>query len=120
MKRRNMMIKRFFPIFSIMLLLISLVAPGIQPVAAEGKEKKEYEDGTYDVPLKVLHADKDEKSAMQDYVQEGSPSVTIEDGEATVSLTLTSANWITSFLVDDVEVDVIEDNEDDNTSKVSF
>src|SRR5690625_2086199 len=124
MKRRNIMYKRFFPIFSIILLLISLVAPGIQPVAAEGNEKKEYEDGTYDVPLKVLESGNDNESMMNGYVKDNTTSVDIENGQFNVTLTLTGATMIESFKVDNgtkiVEAEKVTENEAGTERTISF
>src|SRR5699024_5295477 len=109
------MVKRFFPIFSIMLLLISLVAPGIQPVAAAEKEDKVYEDGTYNVPLKVLRADKDEASTMQDYVKESARLVVITDGKVEVTVTRNNASMIKDFEIDNKKANIVEENGDERT-----
>src|SRR5699024_10458750 len=81
------MAKRFFPIFSIMLLLISLVAPGIQPVAAEEKEDKVYEDGEYDITAKALHADKDEASGAAGFIDEAA-KILIENGQIKLAISI--------------------------------
>lgn len=112
--------KRIFPVFSILLLFISLVAPGVQSVAAAEKEEKTYEDGEYKVPVRVLHADKDESSTMQNYVKDDKTSVTIEEGKAVVFITLTSANMIKDFEVSNGNTKVENDNEDEQERTYSF
>lgn len=81
------MTKRFIPIFSIILLLISLIAPGIQPVAAEEKEDVEYEDGDYEIIAKALHADKDEASGAAGFINEKA-KIIVGDGEIKLALTI--------------------------------
>src|SRR5699024_4754015 len=81
------MAKRFFPIFSIMLLLISLAAPGIQPVAAEEKEDKVYKDGEYDITAKALHADKDEASGAASFIDE-SAKILIDNGQIKLAISI--------------------------------
>src|SRR5699024_5558269 len=100
------MAKRFFPIFSIMLLLISLVAPDIQPVAAEEKEDKVYEDGTYNVPLRILDANEDKDSTMQGFLKNNTPSEEVTDGRANVTVTFTQASMIKDFEVDKQKAEI--------------
>src|SRR5699024_1308490 len=114
------MAKRFFPIFSIMLLLISLVAPGIQPVAAEEKEDKVYEDGTYNVPLRILDANEDKDSTMQGFLKNNTPSVEVTDGRANVTVTFTQASMIKDFEVDKQKAEIVEENEKDDERTYSF
>ncbi|MBO1912323.1 NEAT domain-containing protein, partial [Microvirga sp. 3-52] len=81
-----------------------------------------YEDGEYDLPLTVLHATEDKESSMGRYLQ--NPIVSIKDGQATVTVTLTSSNMIAAFQVENdgefIDTEVISENKEEDTRKVSF
>ena len=111
--------KRLISMMLTLLLVVSAVLPtGI--VFAD--ENVKYKDGEYDLPLTVLHATKDEASSMGRYVQ--NPTVVIEDGQATVTVTLTSSHMITAFQVENngefIDTEVVSENEEENTRNVSF
>src|SRR5699024_7713627 len=86
-KRRNNMAKHFFPIYEIMMLLISLVASCIQPVIDEEKEDKVYKDGEYDITAKALHADKDEASGAASFIDE-SAIILIDNGQIKLAISI--------------------------------
>ena len=92
------MTKRFFPIFSIVLLLISLIAPGIQSVAAEENKDKTYEDGEYVLPLKVLKNDSDEISTANNYLS--SAKLIVENGINTLRITVTGSTMLKELTID--------------------
>lgn len=81
------MSKKFIPVFSIILLLVSLVAPGIQPVAAEEKEEKVFEDGEYDITAKALNTDSDEASGAAGFIKEDA-KLMIENGQIKLAITI--------------------------------
>ena len=106
------------------MLIFLLVMSTILPAAgrASAAETVKYADGEYDLPLTVWHETKDEASSMARYVQY--PSVVIKDGQATVTVTLTSSDMITAFQVakngNFVDTDVVSKNKTENTRVASF
>ena len=110
------MTKKFFPIFSILLLLISLVAPGIHPVAAEENNDKTYKDGEYELPLKVLKNDSDEISAADNYLS--SAKLIIENGRNTIRINVTSSTMLKELTIDGATAKTISENKSDDTRVV--
>ena len=91
--------------------------PSEIPVAVEEENPEElvkYADGKYNLPLTVLHATEDKESSMGKYLQ--NPSVAIKDGQATVTVTLTSSHMIAAFQVENngefIDTEIVSENED--------
>ena len=112
--------KKLLSFSAIILLVISSILPTANMVSAE--ESVKYADGEYDLPLTVLHETEDKESSMGRYLHE--PSVVIEDGEATVIVTLTSSDMIAAFQVENagefIDTELISENKEENTREVSF
>lgn len=110
--------KKLLSVVSIFLLMLSTIAPSITFAAADSKPV--YKDGTYDIPVSVLHGEKDEPSMMEGSVS--GAKVIIKEDVYTIHLGLTNATMIKSLKVEQngkmVEADVIEDTGKDRT--VSF
>ncbi|MBO1912979.1 NEAT domain-containing protein, partial [Microvirga sp. 3-52] len=77
---------------SMMLALLLVITAALPTGAVFANDDVKYKDGEYDLPLTVLHSTKDEESSMGKYVTD--PTVVIEDGQATVTVTLTSSEMI--------------------------
>lgn len=108
--------KKLFPIFSILLLLISLVAPGIQPVGAEGKEDKKFEDGTHPITVKVLNANSDDESIADGFIEDKAELI-VKEGKNTVRMTITGSSMLKELTIEGVKAKTVggtEDEEEDS------
>ena len=111
--------KRLISMMLTLLLVLTAVLPTGMVFA---NEDVKYKDGEYDLPLTVLHSSKDDISSMGKYVKD--PTVVIENGQATVTVTLTSSDLIAAFQVENngefIDSELISENVEENTRDVSF
>jgi heme-binding NEAT domain protein len=85
-------------LISMMLALLLVVTAALPTGIVFADEDVKYKDGEYDLPLTVLHSTKDDVSSMGKYGKD--PTVVIEGGQATVTVTLTSSHMIPAFKVE--------------------
>ena len=87
------------------------------------KSEKICEDGEYDLPFEVLHADKDQVSVADEYFEKPAKLI-VKDGKFTVETTLKNSSWWQSFQVASndgfVDVTEISKNNAEDTSVVQF
>src|SRR5690625_4110484 len=89
------------------------------------KSEKICEDGEYDLPFEVLHADKDQDQvSVADEYFEKPAKLIVKDGKFTVETTLKNSSWWQSFQVASndgfVNVTEISKNNAEDTSVVQF
>ena len=107
--------KRILALVSALLLILSAVLPsGMTVSAAENTDV--YKDGP--IPIKVLHENGKETSAMDSYVKDHKGAVSFNNGEATVTMTLTGSDMIKSFTLRDTDVNIVKDSDKERT--ISF
>src|SRR5690625_818895 len=89
----------------------------------DNKSEKICEDGEYDLPFEVLHADKDQTSVADEYFEKPAKLI-VKDGKFTVETTLKNSSWWQSFQVASndgfVDVTEISKNNAEDTSVVQF
>src|SRR5690625_4082127 len=90
---------------------------------SDKKSQKICEDGEYDLPFEVLHADKDQVSVADEYFEKPAKLI-VKDGKFTVETTLKNSSWWQSFQVASndgfVDVTEISKNNAEDTSVVQF
>lgn len=100
-------------VFSLFVLSLSVSAQAVS----------ELEEGTYSIDFLVVKAGENEQSMMNDYVEKPG-TLTVRDGKAYVSFTLTDSKSITGFKVNQngvlTDANVISQNEAANTRSVEF
>ena len=93
--------------------LLALYIPAMMPVHAAGAT---FADGDYSVPFTVLKDSGNEQSATADYMV--SPAkVKIQNGKATVTVTLNNSSWWQYFKVQGKDVQVVSEANDKRVVK---
>ncbi|MET3506271.1 stalk domain-containing protein [Halalkalibacter oceani] len=109
----KMLFAMIVTVFSLFVLSLSVSAQAVS----------ELEEGTYSIDFLVVKAGENEQSMMNDYVEKPG-TLTVRDGKAYVSFTLTDSKSITGFKVNQngvlTDANVISQNEAANTRAVEF
>lgn len=78
-------------------LIVCLLLGTLQLSYASASSTKQFADGEYSIPFKILKDNTDESSVMYNYVDTNSGKLIVEDGKTYVSITLKQSKEITGF-----------------------
>lgn len=99
------------------------VENGSSQTNSKDTDKKICRDGIYDLPFRVLKADKDEVSVADKYFEKPAKLI-VKDGRFTVETVLKNASWWQYFKVATengfMDVKVIDENKETDTRVVQF
>lgn len=79
----------------------------------------EIADGTYDIDYEMKEASSESTSIADGFFSKPA-TLTVEDGEKHIELTVTSSDMIQSLSAPTGEVDIVDENEDEDTRTVKF
>ncbi|WP_263705666.1 NEAT domain-containing protein [Shouchella tritolerans] len=113
MNVRNRLINGFFSL----LLVFATVLPTFANTASAASEP--LQNGTYEIPFKVLKNGTDETSVMDGYTKKPA-TLYVKDGSYEIDMTLTNSNWYQDFKVEGAQPETISEDTSKNERVVRF
>ncbi|AST96365.1 NEAT domain-containing protein [Shouchella clausii] len=113
MNVRNRLINGFLSL----LLVFATVLPTFANTASAASEP--LQNGTYEIPFKVLKNGTDETSVMDGYTKKPA-TLYVKDGSYEIDMTLTNSNWYQDFKVEGAQPETISEDTGKNERVVRF
>ncbi|MFP7331922.1 NEAT domain-containing protein [Shouchella clausii] len=113
MNVRNRLINGFLSL----LLVFATVLPTFANTASAASEP--LQNGTYEIPFKVLKNGTDETSVMDGYTKKPA-TLYVKDGSCEIDMTLTNSNWYQDFKVEGAQPETISEDTGKNERVVRF
>ncbi|XOQ13245.1 MAG: heme uptake protein IsdC [Shouchella clausii] len=113
MNVRNRLINGFLSL----LLVFATVLPTFANIASAASEP--LQNGTYEIPFKVLKNGTDETSVMDGYTKKPA-TLYVKDGSYEIDMTLTNSNWYQDFKVEGAQPETISEDTGKNERVVRF
>lgn len=113
MNVRNRLINGFLSL----LLVFATVLPTFANTASAASEP--LQNGTYEIPFKVLKNGTDETSVMDGYTKKPA-TLYVKDGSYEIDMTLTNSNWYQDFQVEGAQPETISEDTSKNERVVRF